>query len=201
VISPASQRRRPQAAECCDFIRLIQCHGPNGEHHWPFPRLGSSFHSLTVAKKLFDPLRYYVCQQISRGVAFLHDQGVCHDSKVLTIGPARAHSQMKYKRRSYHSNVVLKLLDIRYMCPTGLYQLLGPINAAKLKLPNGSYLPHAQKRVVPIPDLSDLDLSTLVGTRIAHFGQVFFGPSTLFVRSPYLILYSRTLFCPPLSSK
>lgn len=60
------------------------------------------------------------------------------------------------------------------MSPARLYQLLGPIKAEDLKLPNGSYSPHAPKQVIQTPDLSGLDYSLLTRIRIVDFGQAFF---------------------------
>ncbi|KAI5860718.1 kinase domain-containing protein [Durotheca rogersii] len=134
----------------------FQIEGPNGSHHClVFPALGPSLYNLSVAENLSGPVRHRVCQQIASGMAFLHQQGICHGD--LTI-----------------SNIVFELPDIRFMSPTGLCQLLGPIKAEKLRLPNGSYSPHAPKQVVQRPDLSGLDLSLLVNVRIVDFGQAFF---------------------------
>lgn len=60
------------------------------------------------------------------------------------------------------------------MSPTRLCQLLGPIKAEKLTLPNGSYSPHAPKQVIRTPDFSGLDRSLLLDIRIVDFGQAFF---------------------------
>ena len=60
------------------------------------------------------------------------------------------------------------------MSPDHLYQLLGPIKAENLKLPNGSYSPHAPKQVIQTPDFSGLDYSSLSNVRIVDFGQAFF---------------------------
>ncbi|KAK1770396.1 kinase domain-containing protein [Phialemonium atrogriseum] len=50
----------------------------------------------------------------------------------------------------------------------------GSIKAEDLKLPNGSYSPHAPKQVVQTPEFSGLDYSSLAFVRIVVFGQAFF---------------------------
>ncbi|TGJ79818.1 hypothetical protein E0Z10_g8936 [Xylaria hypoxylon] len=129
---------------------------PNGEHHcFLFPALGPSLRNLDVAKDLSGPVRHRVCQQVASGMAFLHEQGICHGD--LTM-----------------SNVVFELPDIRFMSPTKLYQLLGPIKAEKLILANGSFSLHGPKRVIQTPDLSSLDRSLLLNIQIVDFGEAFF---------------------------
>ena len=60
------------------------------------------------------------------------------------------------------------------MSPARVSQLLGPIKAENLRLPNGLCSPHAPKQVVQTPDLSGLDYSLLTRIRIIDFGQAFF---------------------------
>lgn len=62
-----------------------------------------------------------------------------------------------------------------FLNPSQVCHLLGPIRTEKLKLPNGTYSPHAPKRVVQAPDFSGLEIPrSLVDVQIVDLGAAFF---------------------------
>ncbi|POR38086.1 Uncharacterized protein TPAR_01723 [Tolypocladium paradoxum] len=130
--------------------------GPNGEHRClAFPVLGPSLQKVGVVAALSGTVRHQVCQQVASAMTFLHHHRVCHGDLTL-------------------SNVVFELPDIQSMSPARVSQLLGPIKAKNLRLPNGSFSPHAPKQLIQTPDYSGLDYSLLTQVRIIDFGQAFF---------------------------
>jgi serine/threonine-protein kinase SRPK3 len=72
------------------------------------------------------------------------------------------------------SNVLFELKDIQSWSKIQVYEHLGPPWTASLKLLNGSYSPHAPKRVVQAVDFSSIGLNSLGNIRITDFGQSFF---------------------------
>ncbi|RFU33797.1 hypothetical protein B7463_g2524, partial [Scytalidium lignicola] len=106
-------------------------------------------------RQLSKSLRHKTSQQIASGLAYLHSLDICHGD--LT-----------------HSNVLFELEDIQSLSKNQIYEHLGHITTASLKLLDGSYSPHAPKRVVQAVDFSSICLNSLGDIRITDFGQSFF---------------------------
>lgn len=73
-----------------------------------------------------------------------------------------------------HSNVLFELKDIQSWSKIQIYEHLGPARTASLKLLDGSYSPHAPKRVVQAVNFSSIGINSLGNIRITDFGQSFF---------------------------
>jgi serine/threonine protein kinase len=73
-----------------------------------------------------------------------------------------------------HSNVLFELDEIQSWSEGQIYERLGPLRTASLKLLDGSYSPHAPKNVVQAVNFSNIDLNSLGKIRLADFGQSFF---------------------------
>ena len=98
-----------------------------------------------------------------------------------------------------HSNVLSELKDIQSWSKIQIYEHLGPPTTASLKLLDGSYSPHAPKRVVQTVDFSSLGLNSLGNIRITDFGQSFFDktpPDVLGTPAPFLAPEMRFSFPP-----
>lgn len=73
------------------------------------------------------------------------------------------------------SNIVFGFPDTLFLSPSQVCDLLGPIRTEKLKLPNGTYPPHASKCVVQTHDFSGLTIPlSPVNIQIVDFGEAFF---------------------------
>jgi serine/threonine-protein kinase SRPK3 len=77
------------------------------------------------------------------------------------------------------SNVLFELKDIQSWSKIQVYEHLGPPRTALLKLLDGSYSPHAPKRVIQAVNFSSIGLNSLENIRITDFGQSFFAKNPL----------------------
>jgi len=73
-----------------------------------------------------------------------------------------------------HSNVLFELQDIQSWSKSQIYENLGAARTSSLRLLNGSYSPHAPKKVVKPANFSNVGLELLGNIRITDFGQSFF---------------------------
>ncbi|TAQ91209.1 hypothetical protein B7494_g391 [Chlorociboria aeruginascens] len=134
---------------------VFQINGPNGLHYClVLPVLGPSIKDMS-GRQLPKSLRQKACQQIASGLAYLHSLEICHGD--LT-----------------YSNVLFELQDIQSWSKIQIYEHLGPVKTAPLKLLDGSYSPHAPKRVVQAVNFSNIGPKSLGNIRIIDFGQSFF---------------------------
>lgn len=72
------------------------------------------------------------------------------------------------------SNVLFELRDIQSWSTIQIYERLGFPKTSSLKLLDGSYSPHAPKKVFLAANFSNIDIDLLGNIRITDFGQSFF---------------------------
>ncbi|KAI1414805.1 kinase-like protein [Hypoxylon sp. FL1857] len=127
--------------------------GPNGVHLClVFPLLGPSVRLMWG--RLAKSTRHRVCRQAASGVAFLHEQGICHGDLTL-------------------SNILFELHDIQTWSEAQIYDYFGAIRTAELRLHNGSYSEHGPKEVVRALEFTKIEDHLLGNIRIIDFGQSF----------------------------
>ncbi|KAG6354927.1 hypothetical protein INS49_004008 [Diaporthe citri] len=132
------------------LLRSFEVTGPNGVHTCLVrPVYGPSLYQWAFTLGA----RHRISQQVSNGVAFLHERGVVH-----------AHLTT--------SDVVFNLPSIQLMSPDEVCQLLGPIEREKLKLRDSSKSPHGPKRIVNNPDFSGFNIGmSSAAVMIIDFGE------------------------------
>ncbi|KAH6724779.1 kinase domain-containing protein, partial [Leptodontidium sp. MPI-SDFR-AT-0119] len=134
---------------------VFQINRPNGLHYClVLPVLGPSIKDMSD-RQLPKSLRHKASQQIASGLAYLHSLEICHGD--LT-----------------YANVLFELQDIQSWSKIQIYEHLGPARTASLKLLDGSYSPHAPKKVVQAVKFSNIGLDLLGNIRITDFSQSFF---------------------------
>ena len=160
----------PNISSLDDVFRI---NGPNGLHYClVLPVLGPSIKEISQ-RQLPKSLRHKASQEIANGLAYLHSLEICHGGTFLSFVVASL-SLKQLLLDLTHSNVLFELQDIQSWSTIQIYEHLGPARTASLKLLDGSYSPHAPKKVVQAVNFSNIGLNLLGNIRITDFGQSFF---------------------------